>query len=125
MGSSQRSLVRILALTASAASCAVLSGCLVSGSSNTSMSGKYVGPSTFSQVEPGVTSEEWVLAAFGQPTSRTSLSTGADLLKWEFTRTQRGSGSVFLLYGGSNSRETQGAAFVEVRDGVVTKAWRD
>lgn len=42
------------------------------------MSGDDVGPTTFSQVVPGVTTEEWVLAAF-----------------------------------------------VQVRDGVVVKPWRD
>lgn len=106
-------------------SLALLPGCLVSGHSNTTMSGAYVGPTTFSQVEPGVTTEEWVLAAFGKPTERTTLSDGTDLLKWSYSRTKRGSGSVFLLYGGSNSSESQGAAFVQVRDGLVVKAWRD
>jgi hypothetical protein len=96
----------------------LLSGCLVSGHSNTTMSGAYVGPTTFSRVEPGVTTEEWALAAFGKPTERTTLSDGTDLLKWTSSRTKRGSGSVFLRYGGSNSIETHGAAVVQVRDGV-------
>lgn len=119
------SMLRLPAMALALGTLTLLSGCLVSGHSNSTMSGAYVGPTTFSQVEPGVTSEEWVLASFGKPTERTSLSDGTDLLKWTHTRTKRGSGSVFLLYGGSNSTETHGAAFVQVRDGTVVKAWRD
>jgi hypothetical protein len=104
---------------------AAMSGCLVSGNSHQTTSGAYVGPSTFNQVEVGTTTEEWVLATFGTPTSRTKLNDGSEILKWSYTQTKSGSGSVFLLYGGSNSTEKQGAAFVQLRDGVVTKAWRD
>lgn len=113
------------AAAAALASVAGLSGCLVSGNSSSTMSGSYVGSSTFSQVEPGVTSEEWVLATFGEPTSRTTLSDGSQMLKWSYRQTKSGSGSVFLLYGGSNSTERQGATFVQIRDALVIKAWRD
>jgi len=121
--------MKFSAMTTAAAAATVclagLSGCLVSGNSTSTMSGSYVGASTFSQVEPGVTSEEWVLAAFGEPTSRTNLSDGSQMLKWSYRQSKSGSGSVFLLYGGSNSTERQGATFVQVRDGLVVKAWRD
>jgi outer membrane protein assembly factor BamE (lipoprotein component of BamABCDE complex) len=116
---------RVLVAGAMVATGATLSGCLISGSSHSKQTGAYVSPSTFNQVEPGVTTEEWVLASFGQPTSRSQISDGSEILKWAYTQTKSGSGSVFLLYGGSNSSEKQGAAFVQIRDGVVIKAWRD
>lgn len=116
---------RLLMLSAAATIAAGLSGCLVSGHSNSSVSGAYVGPSTFAQVEPGVTTEEWVLATFGRPTERTRLSDDTEVLKWAYTRRKSGRGSVFLLYGGSDSSESVGAAFVQLQDGKVIKAWRD
>ena len=32
--------------------------------------------------------------------------------------------AVFLLFGGSDKKETNGTAFVELKDGVVTNKWR-
>ena len=45
-------------------------GC-VGGSASTSYSGRRVGVSTMSQIEPGVTTASWVHAALGSPNSKT------------------------------------------------------
>jgi hypothetical protein len=108
-----------------AASLAVLPGCLVSGSSNTKVTGEYIGPSTFNEIEPGVTKLDWVQAVMGEPTSRACLDDGTEIWKWSYYRKHSSSGGVFLLVGGSNKEETVGATYVQMRDGVVIKAWRD
>ena len=110
---------------AAAASAMMLSGCLVSGRSHQSTTGSYVGPSTFNQIEAGSTRQDWVVATLGAPTSKTCLEDGSEIWKWAYTKTKSGSGSVFLLYHGSDDSTSPGATFVHLKDGVVIKAWRD
>lgn len=102
-----------------------MSGCLIGSRSDVRTTGNYIGPQTFSQVQPGSTDAEWVLATFGEPNSRSTLSDGSEIWKWTYTKTKSGSGSLLFVYGGSDRTETQGSTFVQVRDGVVVKAWRD
>lgn len=116
---------RPVAAAAIASSMLVLPGCLISGSSDTKMSGAYIGPSTFEEIEPGVTKVDWVNAVLGKPTSRATLDDGSEIWKWSYTRKHSSSGGVFLLVGGSSRSEEQGATYVQVRDGVVERAWRD
>ena len=47
---------------------AALGGCLVSSSNNTSVTGAYVSPASYDQVESGKTRMDWVEGAFGAPT---------------------------------------------------------
>jgi hypothetical protein len=108
-----------------AAAVAVCSGCLIHSHNRTEYSGTYVGSATFDRVEEGKSTPEYVLATFGEPTSRSKLNDGSEVWKWCYRRTHDSSGSVFLLFGGSGHSENEGAAFVVVKDGVVTKKWRD
>lgn len=108
-----------------ATSLAVLPGCLVSGRSSTKVSGEYIGPATFNEIEPGVTSVNWINAVMGEPTSKACLDDGSEIWKWSYYRKHSSSGGVFLLVGGSSKEETTGATFVQIKDGVVVKAWRD
>lgn len=102
-----------------------LSGCLISGHSNVSTTGAYVGPSTYSQIEPGTTRQDWVLATLGEPCTRTTLEDGSEIWKWSYTRTKSGRGSVFLLYSGSDQRSEPGATFVQLCNGIVVKKWQN
>src|SRR3954470_18708726 len=103
-----------------------LSGCLVSGSASQQRTGNYVADSTFSQIEPGKTTAGWVLATLGEPDSKTKVDGGGggEVWKWRYTEKRESNTAVFLLFGGSDKKETNGTAFVEVKDGVVTNKWR-
>ncbi len=101
------------------------SGCLIHSHNRTEYSGKYVGSATFDRIEEGKSTSEYVLATLGEPTSRSPLSDGTEVWKWTYRRTHDSSGSVFLIYGGSGHSENEGSAFVVVKDGLVTKKWRD
>jgi outer membrane protein assembly factor BamE (lipoprotein component of BamABCDE complex) len=101
-----------------------LSGCLVSGSSNQQRTGNYVADTTFSQIEAGKTTAGWVLAALGEPDTKTKADGGAEVWKWRYTEKRESNTAVFLLFGGSDKKETNGTAFVELKDGVVTNKWR-
>ena len=119
-------MTRAAALGAAAVTLAALSGCLASGSSSTTVSGRFVGPETMRQIEPGVTTRDWVQATLGEPTSRTTLSDGrTEIWKWEHRSVSRSRGAVLLIARGSNHHEQIGAAFVEIVDGVVTRSWVD
>jgi outer membrane protein assembly factor BamE (lipoprotein component of BamABCDE complex) len=105
----------------------LLAGCLVTSSSQTRETGTAVSSSTLGQVEPGVTTKDWLLATLGLPTSRTAVDNQGNVeifsYRHEVVRTSRG--KVFLLFSGSsNSVETQKTLF-ELTDGVVTRYWTE
>lgn len=99
-------------------------GCLVTSNSSEHRSGSYVADSTFSQIQPGKTTAGWVDATLGKPTSISHLDDGTEIWKYSYTETHDSSGAVFLVFGGTTSTETNHTAFVEIKDGIVRKAWR-
>ena len=119
------SIGKCMGIVAVIAGMAAASGCLIHSTSRTEYSGRYIGSATYDRVEEGKSTAEYVLATLGEPTKRSPLSDGTEVWKWEYRRTHSSSGSVFLLYGGSGRSENEGAVFVEVKDGVAAKKWRD
>ena len=99
-------------------------GCLVSSDTHQTRSGNYVADTTFAQIKPGQTTESWVRATLGPPTSVTKLDNGTQLLKYAYTERRESSGAVFLIFGGHDEKEQTHTAFVELKDGLVTNAWR-
>jgi outer membrane protein assembly factor BamE (lipoprotein component of BamABCDE complex) len=108
-----------------ACACALLTGCLVAGSSSTKQSGTFVGPSTLAQIEEGATQASWVRAVLGEPDETTALEDGSEVWRWQWTRNSKRSGGVFLIVAGSSRSEASGFAWVQVRDGIVIKKGRD
>jgi outer membrane protein assembly factor BamE (lipoprotein component of BamABCDE complex) len=102
----------------------VAGGCLVTSDSSEHRSGNYVADSTFDQIRPGKTTEGWVDATLGKPTSVSHLADGTDIWKYSYTERRDSSGAVFLIFGGSSSSEKTHTAFVEIKDGIVRNAWR-
>ena len=124
---SKNQLVQVPAVLLLAASFSVLlvtTGCLITSTSSEHRSGSYVADSTFNQIQPGKTTAGWVDATLGKPTSISRLDDGTEIWKYSYTETRDSSGAVFLIFGGSNSTQTNHNAFVEIKDGVVRKAWR-
>ena len=100
-------------------------GCLVSSDTHQRRSGTYVSDATFNQIKPGKTTEQWVRATLGPPTSETPVGDNGKVLKWSYTERRESSGAVFLIFGGHNENETTHTAYVETHNGVVTNAWRE
>ena len=115
-----RTLLIVLGLALSLIS----AGCLVTGNSRQTRSGNYVADSTFNQIQPGKTTEGWVRATLGPPTSKDRLSDGTEIWKYSYTERRESSGAVFLIFGGHDEKEINGTAYVEIKNGVVTNAWR-
>ena len=99
-------------------------GCLVTGSNKESGSGTKVADETFKQIKVNETSEEWVRATLGPPTSDTTMQSGGHILKYTYTEKRETSGAVFLIFGGHDEKTVEHNAFFEIKNGIVTKAWR-
>jgi hypothetical protein len=65
-----------------------------------------------------------VLGTLGEPTSKTTLENGEELWKWQYSKVKESSGAVLFIFGGSSTSTEGGSSYVQMRDGVVTKAWR-
>jgi outer membrane protein assembly factor BamE (lipoprotein component of BamABCDE complex) len=102
----------------------MLSGCLIAHSSTETRHGTYVSESTFNQIEPGQTTQSWIVATLGNPTSKSDTGNGTEIWKWQYTQTKNSSGAVFLLFAGSDTKVSDGTVFVEFHDSIVTRAWR-
>ena len=104
-----------------------LTGCLVTSSKQVKESGTEVSSSTLRQVEPGVTTKDWLLATLGPPTSRSCVADHSNMeilaYKHEVVKTSRG--KVFLLFSGSSNTVDKRETFFEVTDGVVSKYWTE
>ena len=106
--------------------CLMSSGCLVSSVNHESREGKYVADTTFDQIKPGQTSAAWVKATLGDPSEKTTVEGqgNSEVRKYKYTEKKEGAGAIFLIFGGTSSKEKSGTAFVELKDGVVTNKWR-
>src|SRR5215217_2724908 len=107
------------------ASLLTLSGCLVMSNNEEKITGKFVPETTFNQIEAGKTTAGWVKATLGDPSETTKVAdTSTEIWKYNYTERKEGQGAVFLIFAGNNSKEKNGTAYVEIKDGVVTNKWR-
>lgn len=121
----RRRLRTLLALSTCTIAGPLLVGGCVSGSSKVQSTGRYIGDQTISRIEPGKTDKAWVLAVLGEPSMKTTLPSGIDLWKWEFSRITTSSGSVFFVVSGKNREETIRTVYVEFQGDLVKQCWRD
>lgn len=115
---------RILSLALAILASTTQSSCILNANSRTKVTGRYVSAETLRQIEPGKT-QEYVIALLGDPTTRTKLADGVEIWKWQYTENRSSSGSFIFVFDSSESRETTNATYVEFKDVLVTKAWRD
>lgn len=126
-----RSTHRGLRITAAAAATCVavslLGGCLVTSSNQVKERGTRVTQSTMRQVEPGQTTESWLIATLGEPQERTPVPSqpGVEILKYEYSVHDSGGGTIFLVFAGSHDRVKRSTTYFEVTDGVVTRHWTE
>jgi len=90
--------------------------------------GVYVSDSLLERVYVDSTRADWLLAVFGEPTSRAALDDGSEIWKWAYLPVAQ-EGSFVTLFspsGGKDEPKVQTATtFVHLRDGVVIDKWRD
>jgi outer membrane protein assembly factor BamE (lipoprotein component of BamABCDE complex) len=101
-----------------------LTGCLVSHSSNEKVTGNFIPQNTFDRIEPGKTTAAWVQATLGEPSSKDKVDGDTEVWKYSYSEQKESSGAIFLIFGGSDKKEQQHIAYVEMKNGVVTNKWR-
>lgn len=118
---------RLIAASLLAIGCSLpLTGCLIASSSSMHETGRRVSASTLSQIEPGETTESWLIAALGEPTTRMAINDGSgEILRYDYQRRRESSGAVFLLFAGSSSETIESSTYFEVKDGVVQRFWSE
>lgn len=101
-----------------------LGGCLVSHTSNQKVTGNFIPTNTFDRIEPGKTTATWVQATLGEPSSKDKVDGTTEVWKYSYTEQKESSGAIFLIFGGSDKKEEQHVAYVEMKNGIVTNKWR-
>ena len=102
-------------------------GCLIGTSNSVKESGTPVSGTTLRQVEVGKTTESWLLATLGPPTTRAKVNDqpGVEILTYNHRVVRESHGHVFLLFSGSNEKVDSNRTFFEISDGVVSKYWSE
>lgn len=103
----------------------IASGCLLTSSNTTSVSGVKVGAATLRQVEIGKTTENWLVATLGPPTTRTTVRGDLEILGYNHEVEKKSRGSVFLLFSGRSQKVDKSTTFFELNEGVVTRYWTE
>ena len=102
----------------------LISGCLIASNSEQTRKGNYIAEDTFSRIEPGKTTDAWVKATLGEPSSRDKVDDKTEIWKWSYTERKESSGAIFLIFGGRDVKESDGKAYVEFKEGIVSNKWR-
>jgi hypothetical protein len=100
-------------------------GCLVTSGSKTTQSGASVSEVTLDQIRPGQTTEAWLVAAAGQPSSRAKVDDHTEILRYDHVETRSSGGTVFLLFAGGSTRQKTTSVRFEVTDGVIQRYWTE
>jgi len=116
--------LRTLTLVAASLACTTLGGCLIGSNTQTESSGRSIGNETLAQIQPGKDTA-YVLALVGDPTDKTVLDGGTEIWKWRYTERKNSTGSVIFLLSAESKSESSKTTYVEFKDGIVVKAWRD
>lgn len=86
--------------------------------------GSYISDELFERIEPGKTTEDWVIALLGEPTSRFTLDDGSEVWKWVY-REQGYNTSILKLTGDEESPTLpQVLTFVRMDGNTVIEKWR-
>ena len=103
------------------------SGCLVMGGKEVSQSGTKVTGATLSQLEPGVTTREWLLTTIGEPSSRAPVPNdpAVEIFKYEHRERRSQGSAVFLIFAGGSEIEQTTTTYIELREGIVSRYWTE
>ncbi len=116
---------RTLLSVAAASVIAAASGCLVISGSSSHETGVRVSQHTLAQIDPGTTTESWILATLGEPTERTKVDgrENVEILIYRHRRHESSGSAVFLIFAGGKEHTTKSTAYFEITDGIVTRHW--
>jgi hypothetical protein len=114
-----RILVADLALGLAVGASMMLAGCAASSDDT----GIRVGDETLKQLEAGVTTEAWLLAILGPPTSASEVEGVENTRVYRYATGEAASG-IATWFTGSSMKNTAVTYFI-ITDGIVTRFWAD
>jgi hypothetical protein len=102
-------------------------GCLVMAGSEIEESGTQITHETLTKLEPGVTTEAWLVATLGEPTRRTVVEGQEHIhvLRYDHVVTKHEGGAVFLIFAGGSSKTKVTRTYIETIDGLVSRYWTE
>jgi hypothetical protein len=109
-------LLPLLALTL------LVAGCFTSPQQPT-QTGIRIGDETLKQFEAGVTTEDWLVAVIGPPSSQSALKSIPNTKVYRYAMGQS-VGGLGALFSGEASKNTAVVYFI-ITDGIVTRFWAD
>lgn len=102
---------------------APLAGCIYAGGRTVREVGPQITEESLAFVEPGATTVELLVAAFGEPYNRVCLRDGTEVLRYDCdVRTTEGS-YVLMLFASSSNTIERTCWWFETRDGLVARYW--
>lgn len=103
----------------------LLGGCIYAGGRTVREVGPRITHESAAFIEPGKTTVDWVLAAFGEPQNRMCTLDGAEILRYDCdVRTTQGS-YLFMLFASSDNRIERTSWWFETRERTVVRFWCD
>jgi hypothetical protein len=99
---------------------ASMAGCAGSRPSDT---GIRIGDETLDQFEAGITTEAWLVAVLGEPTSSCEVEGVKNTKVFRYASGESASG-LSSLFAGNSSRTTAVTYFI-ISEGIVTRFWAD
>lgn len=105
---------------------ALFSGCAVINShEETRYSGRVVADESLERILPGETTEAWVLATLGEPSSTKDVGDNTRVLRYESTKIKHVDAELLFIFDTSSRVELDRTVFIECRDGVVERYWSE
>ena len=102
------------------------SGCAVVSSHHDSyVTGHSVSDETLARVEPGVSTEAWLVATLGEPTEAETVDAHVRILKYASKRITKYDTELLFVFDTSSRSEKSQTVFFEMRDGVLTRYWQE
>lgn len=115
----------IATLTLAGAILSLSAGCLMTSHSSVKESGAKVSSVTLDQIRPGKTTEAWLLAAAGEPTTRREVDAHTAILRYDHVTSSSSGGTIFLLFSGGSTKQKTSSVIFEVSDGVIQRYWTE
>lgn len=109
-----------------AATAALWSGCtIINSHEETRFTGRVVAEENLQRITPGETTEAWVIAALGDPSSIKDVDDTTRILRYESTKIKHTDAELLFIFDVGSRIELDRTVFIETHDGVVARYWRE
>ncbi|MCE2881133.1 MAG: hypothetical protein LW636_02050 [Planctomycetaceae bacterium] len=101
----------------------LLGGCVYTEGRTVRDVGPQLSKESLAAVEPGKSTTEWLFAFAGEPKTRTTLTDGVELLRYDSDRRTTEGWYIFMLFASSSNTIERTCWWFETKDGVIMRCW--